>query len=201
MSEGAATPRERAGGFREEVVNVTLAQLLNRRGVVSAIPERSVPIGERRRGVPDVALAELSGLPVVLEGRIGDGPGVQESLDSDCPGRIEDGLAAVVVGLVYPEEIRHAASLTEIEETLGTCEFHAKVFTDAEDTGWVTTDLEGLVALLRRTYDGLVRESVVDTLVAELKEAIEQASGRLAQSEGTADRLKEVLVVPKSESD
>ncbi len=180
---------------------MTLAQLLNRRGVVSAIPERSVPIGERGRGVPDVALVELSGLPIVIEGRIGHGPGVQESLDSDCPVRIEEGLAAVVVALVYPEEIRHAASLLLVEEILSTCEFHAKVFTEAEDSSWVTTDLDGLVALLRRTYDGLVRESVVDALVGELKEAIEAASGRLAQGEGTAVRLREVLVVPKSESD
>lgn len=193
------TSGDRVGGFREEVVNVTLAQMLNRRGVLSAIPERIVSVGEHGRRFPDVALAEISGLPVIVEGRIGGRAGVQESLDADCPTRIVDGLATVVVGLVYPIEVRGAPSLQALEELLSRAELHVKVFTEAEDSNWVATDLEGLVALLRRTYDGLVRESVVDTLVVELKDAIEDASHRLAQSEGTADRLKEVLVVPRSD--
>ena len=180
-------------------MNVLLARLLNQRGVLSANPERSIPIGTRGRGVPDVALVEISGLPVVIEGRIGDTAGVRDSLDIDCPKRIEDGLAAVVVGLVYPEDIRRASSIPFVEEILSHRELHAKVFSDAENTDWTATDLDGLVALLRRTYESLVKESVVDTLVSQLNEAIELASRELARSEGTAERLKEVLIVPKSD--
>jgi hypothetical protein len=181
------------------VVNVTLASLLNRRGVLSANPERSIPIGERGRGVPDIALAEISGLPVIIEGRIGDKPGVDESLDVDCPRRIEDGLAEVVVGLVYPKEVRAAPSVAAIEEILSTAELHVKVFSDAGNTDWTSTDLDGLSSLLRRTYESLAKESVVETLVGQLKDAIEISSRKLAQSEGTAARLKEVLIVPKSD--
>lgn len=180
-------------------MNVTLAGLLNRRGVLSANPERSIPIGERDRGVPDIALVEISGLPVVIEGRIGDKPAVERSLDADCPKRIEDGLAAVVVGVVYPAEVRTAPSVPAVEGILVRCELKAKVFTEAGSTEWTTTDLDGLASLLRRTYESLVKDSVVDSLVGQLDEAIEVASRKLARSEGTADRLKEVLVVPKSD--
>lgn len=199
MRGSGHTSKHRSGGFREEVVNVILAGMLNRRGVVSANPERSIPIGERGRGVPDIALVEMSGLPVIIEGRIGDKPGVDESLDIDCPKRIEDGLAGVVVGVVYPKEVRAAASLPDIESKLSTAELRVKVFAEAGNTDWRSTDLEGLGSLLRRTYDTLVKDSVVDDLVGELREAIEVASRKLAQSEGTSDRLREVLIVPKSD--
>ena len=172
---------------------------ITRRDVLSANPERSIPIGERGRGVPDIALVEMSGLPVVIEGRIGDKPGVEQSLDADCPRRIEDGLAAVVVGVVYPKAVRTAPTLLAVEEILSQTELKAKVFSDAGTTEWTSTDLDGLASLLGRTYESLVKDSVVDTLVGRLNDAIEVASHKLARSAGTADRLREVLVVPKSD--
>jgi hypothetical protein len=61
--------------FREEVLNVTLAQLLEERGVVST-PEQTMHVSTVGRRMPDL-LVVFQGLRTVIEGKIADGSGVE----------------------------------------------------------------------------------------------------------------------------
>jgi len=56
--------------FREEVVNVKLAELLEERDVVS-LPEQVISDLVENNRMPDIMTANLFGIRIVIEGRIG----------------------------------------------------------------------------------------------------------------------------------
>jgi len=191
------TSRRSAGrsqGLREEVLNVKLAELLSHSGLLS-VPE-SILSEDARRRLPDIAIGDYWGVRVVLEGRIADRPNVQVTLESDCLRRIEEGIASIVVAVRYPPELRYSDWAT-LEQKLGTVTFRIKVFSEAGSGEWIDSDLEGLSAVLRRAYESLVHEDIVNASVEELRQSIEVASRQLAGSPGTAGRLRNLLVVPR----
>jgi hypothetical protein len=65
-------------GFREEVFNVILAQILEEHGVISA-PERIIKARPgRTRRMPDV-LVYFRGLRLIIEGKVEDAANAEES--------------------------------------------------------------------------------------------------------------------------
>jgi len=91
---------------REEVVNVALAELLEQRGLLS-IPEtirRSVTKkGDRQ--LPDIIVAYLLGIRIVIEGRFDSGKASRESLFRDAKERVEQGISPVCLAALYPPEL------------------------------------------------------------------------------------------------
>lgn len=71
-----------------------------------------------------------------------------------------------------------------------------RVFVEAGSGDWVESNAEGLSAVLRRAYESLVREDVVNVAVEELRNGIETASQALAHFLGVAQRLRGILVLP-----
>jgi hypothetical protein len=190
--------KERASehGLREEVLNVKLAELLSRTGLLS-IPESIIKEGTGKR-LPDVAIGDYWGVRVVLEGKIADKANVRGALEKDCFGRIEEGIAALAIGIVYPTELRHS-DWAALEQNMRNTMFQVKIFTEAGGGEWVDSNLEGLSAILRRAYESLVHEDVVNGAVEELRQSIEAASATLSGSPGTAQRLRVLLMVPRAE--
>ena len=92
-------------GFREEVLNVILAQILEEHGVISA-PERIIKARPgMTRKMPDV-LVYFRGLRLIIEGKVEDAPNAEESALSAARQRVEDGLAHIGVAVVYPMLLR-----------------------------------------------------------------------------------------------
>jgi hypothetical protein len=181
--------------FREEVLNVKLAELLSRRQIVS-IPETLVTTPEGRR-LPDVIIGEYWGVRVVIEGKVGEHSGIQENLEGICRRRIEEGIGAISIGVIYPPEIR-TTKWRDLDETLANARLRIRVFTATRDSEWAESDLDGLSEILRRAYENLVAEDVVDKAVALLGNTIESTAQALAAYRGTEGRLREILIVPKS---
>jgi len=194
MARTSRRSADRSQGLREEVLNVKLAELLSRSGLLS-VPE-SILSEDARRRLPDVAIGDYWGVRVVLEGRIADRPNVEGTLETDCLRRIEEGIASIAIAVRYPPELRYSDWVT-LEEKLRTVTFRIKVFSEAGAGEWIDSDLEGLSAILRRAYESLVHEDIVNASVEELRQSIEVASRQLAASPGTAGRLRNLLVVPR----
>ncbi len=97
---------------------------------------------------------------------------------------------------MYPPELR-TADWANIEHIFLTTTFSIKVFSETEQGDWTSSSLDGLSAVLRRSYESLVQEDVVNAAVDELKESIETATSDFALSPGTAERLREILILPK----
>lgn len=89
------------------------------------------------------------------------------------------------------------ADWANLEQIFLATAFSIKVFSETEQGDWTSSNLDSLSAVLRRSYESLVQEDVVNAAVDELRESIETATGDLALSPGTADRLREILILPK----
>ena len=190
----SSTESNQNPGLREEVLNVKLAELLSRSGLLS-VPESIVSQRAGRR-LPDIAIGDYWGVRVVLEGRIADRANVEQTLEKDCLKRIEEGIAPIAIGVVYPSKLRHSAWAT-LEQTLRAATFRIKIFSEAEIGQWLNSDLEGLSEVLRRAYQSLVHEDAVNVAVEELRQSIEASSRHLSGSPGTAERLRSLLIVPR----
>lgn len=180
------------------MLNVKLAELLCRSGLLS-VPE-SILAEEAGRRLPDVLIANYWGVRVVLEGKVDDRANVKTTLEADCVRRIEEGIASIVIGILYPSQLR-TSGWANLEQALLTTNLRIKVFSEAEQGDWAESNLDGLSAVLRRAYESLVQEDVVNSAVDELGQSIETASRQLSMSPGTEGRLRELLVLPRRQED
>jgi hypothetical protein len=181
---------------REEVLNVVLADLLSRRGLLS-IPE-SVRRSVTGRGhrLPDVTVADLRGVRIVIEGRISDG-GVRDSLFRDALGRVEQGISPICLAVLYPASLRRVDSLASLRRALEHADLFVRVVFEGSEGDWVEATVDGLTDILRRSYELLVTEDVVVSAVESLNTAIESASETIASSPATPARIRTLLGIPE----
>jgi len=185
-------------GFREEVVNVKLAELLEQRDVVS-LPEQVISDLVENNRMPDIMTANLLGVRVVIEGRIGQTSTVRRSLVDDCEERVVEGIAPMAVAVAYPEGINEARSLTGLEDNILEAKFNMNVVTESGAGGWTNGDIGDLADYLRGGYGDLVEENVVEEAVDTIDQSIEGFVNQLSSIQGlsgTEERLKEVVIVP-----
>jgi hypothetical protein len=185
-------------GLREEVVNVKLAELLERRDVVS-LPEQVMSNVVENKRMPDIMTANLLGVRVVIEGRIGQGKGVRRSLVEDCEQRVEEGIGLMSVAVAYPEGINQASSLDGLETNILSSTFDINVVTESGTGGWTSGDIGDLADYLRSGYGDLVQENVVEEAVDTIDDSIDGFVHQLSSIQGisgTEERLHEVVIVP-----
>lgn len=185
-------------GFREEVVNVKLAELLEQRDVVS-LPEQVISDLVENNRMPDIMTANLLGVRVVIEGRIGKSPSVRGSLVEDCKERVAEGIAPMAIAVAYPEDINKSTSLQGLENNIREAEFDMNVVTESGAGGWTTGDIGDVADYLRSGYGDLVEENVVKEAVDTIDESIDGFVHQLSSTEGlsgTEERLKNVVIVP-----
>jgi hypothetical protein len=181
---------------REEVLNVVLADLLSRHGLLSVPESIRRSVTGRGRRLPDVTVADLRGVRIVIEGRIGDG-GVRDSLFRDALGRVEQGISPICLAVMYPAALRTIDSLANLRRALERADLHVRVVSEGDEGDWSETNVDGLTDLLRRSYELLVSEDVVAGAVDSLNEAIEAASQTIGSSPATPARVRILLGLPE----
>jgi len=147
--------------IREEVLNVYLADILSDRGLLS-IPEsirRSVTGGNRR--LPDITIADLRGVRIVIEGRINSGSGVREGLFRDALKRVEEGISPICLAVLYPRALRQGDTPSRLRRSLERSNFLVRVISEGDEGDWAECSVSGLTDILRRSYELLVSEDVV----------------------------------------
>ncbi len=178
-------------GYRQEVLNVVLAQLLQERGVIAA-PEKVMRISrEATRKMPDLVV-NFQGLRTIIEGEVGDQQGAHEKAIASASQRVEDGIAHIGVAIVYPAFLRKI-DFDGLKEGIATCELEVAIVTESEQTGFIRGDVNYLESALRRTFENLVKENVVAEAVVVLERGIEGFAGVLAAKEGDAWRVASAL--------
>ncbi|MGD0020224.1 MAG: hypothetical protein ABSD62_13305 [Candidatus Limnocylindrales bacterium] len=186
-----------SGGFREEVLNVELARLLVARGLVSA-PETIERSSAGRRSLPDVVV-NFRGLRVLLEGKTDDVAGAREVVSGDAHRRVEQGLAHIALGVVYPHRLR-SVSFGQLGHEMAASPLDVQVHTEGGAGGWVrVTQVDGLVELLVRTYEQLVSEDVVVQAVEIVEAAIDRFERELRGQVALEDRILELMEVGEPE--
>ena len=198
---GILSPRH-----REEVLNVILALLLHRRGIVAA-PEQILRSHlERGRAMLDV-LVHYQGLRTAIEGRIAITQAAQNALLKKTRERVQKGIAHLGIAIIYPGSLRKVP-FERLEQELAHASLRFAVISEVEDIQlvlrlpnepepedlimpavWIDGDLGNLTDVLRRTYERLVREDVVQRAadniqggIVELSEVILRSPGSVARS-------------------
>lgn len=120
-------------GFRQEVLNVILAQVLADRGVIAA-PENIMTLSTGKRKMPDV-LVDYQGLRVMIEGEV-ESPQAQSKALQSAQKRVEDGIAYIGIAVVYPASLRHA-NFTTIKEDLIASTLHIAIVIESGPTSFV----------------------------------------------------------------
>jgi hypothetical protein len=182
---------------REEVLNVVLADLLSDRDLLSIPESIRSSISGRGRRLPDVTVADLWGVRIVIEGRIGDTDAIRDSLLRDASGRVEQGISPICLAVLYPPDLRRVSSLSTLKRKLARARLQVRVISEGNQGDWADATVDGLGDTLRRSYELLVRDDVVLTAVAELEASIDSASEILASVPATALRLRTLLGIPE----
>lgn len=183
--------------FREEVVNVALAELLERRGMLSVPETIRKSVARKTRDLPDIVVADLLGIRMVIEGRFNSGRPAQSSLLKDARERVEQGISPVCLAVLYPPELRSADSLPRLRRNLERAVLVIRVISENNDGEWAEGTVDDIVETLRRSYELLVSEDVVVTAVGEIAGGIETASDLFARSRSLSDRFRKALGIPQ----
>jgi hypothetical protein len=132
---------------REEVLNIVLAELLSERGLLS-VPE-TVRRSRGGRRLPDVLVADLHGVRVVIEGRVGESGPVRASLTRDATARVEEGIAPICLAVAYPSDLRRVTSTAQLRRTLTRAPLQVRVFSENGAGEWAQTNVDGVARPLR----------------------------------------------------
>lgn len=185
--------------FREEVVNVQLANVLTNRGLEANA--ETILAGGR----PDV-LISLEGLKVILEGRTAS---QRAALMRDASERVKEGLADISIAVVYPEDLKTATSMNDLTRKIEAAHYDGTIFY-VDGTGLVSTSfekatLDEVVQCINAVFRLRVQNDVVREQVAQLRNTIEQvvdqasASSLFFSSAGLVARLKLALGIDSDE--
>lgn len=183
---------------RQEVLNVVLAQLLEKRGAVVAPETIEYTGAKKQRQMPDV-IVSFRGLRTAIEGEI-EAPQARDKAISSANGRVETGLAHIGVGVVYPEYLRHV-SFSDLKEEMEKAQLEIAVTTEAETTDFSAGNIDYLERLLRTTFDQLVREDIVADSVELLDVAVDKFASSALSEEGNWGRLALILNGELSDSE
>lgn len=178
---------------REEVINVELARLLAARGIAAA-PETvlSAPAGTR---LPDVVIG-YRGLRVMLEGKIGEGPGQKAEVEKQAEARVSSGLAHIAIAILYPSRLG-TTPFQQLPEALEATTLRLRVYSESGASDWMASDLNGLNEQLGRAYDTLVQDEAVNRAIIILRDGIAASSRTFAAIPTATDRLAKILGIER----
>ena len=183
--------------FREEVVNVALAELLERRGMLSVPETIRRSIARKTRDLPDIIVADLLGIRMVIEGRFDTSSSTSPSLLKDARERVEQGISPVCLAVLYPPDLRSADSLTRLRQNLQKAKLTIRVISENSDGEWADAAVDDIVETLRRSYELLVSEDIVVAAVGEIAGGIETATDLFARAPALSERFRQTLGIPK----
>ncbi len=175
--------------YREEVINVVLAELLNERGIAS-LPEQIIrDIIRKKRRLPDVWV-DYEGLTVAIEGKIENSLVIE-----DARRRVEQGLAHIAIAVDYPGVLRVARDLKELKREMASTPLKIAVVTEDGESGFVEGDLSFIDNLFRRTHEELVKEDVVTEAVNYIRQANAELAKHLTDRPAVLKRVASALEI------
>jgi len=178
--------------LRQEVLNVLLAQLLNKRGIVAAPEQILHAVSDRSRHMPDV-MVDFQGLRLAIEGDFDGSAAAEEGVVAQTRDRVEQGIAHLGVAVLYPRSLRSKA-FAESETALAQARLRFAVVTEAPDPpSFAEGGLDGLSESLRRAYEQLAKDQVLDRAVNLLRGGIEAFTKALSSQPAVTDRFAHIL--------
>ncbi|MEM2351454.1 MAG: hypothetical protein QXT26_03505 [Thermoproteota archaeon] len=193
--------------FREENLNVMLAELLAERGL-RALGELVLRRGDKRPE-PDV-LIELNGVRIVIEGKK---PGVWNDLVRQCEERLDNNICDLCVMVEYSniKLDKLMPSQLDIKNALLNGRFNVGFLSYVDRAGidrWIGTTpkpekyddvgFNDLLAYIMSAYSRVVKEDVLGPVIERINNVLNGFAERVS-SIVNVERLKEVLELKEKE--
>lgn len=190
---------------RQEVVNVVLAQLLERRGLVAA-PEQVHHRPSREIMLPDV-IVDFHGLRLAIEAEFNIRSGNPErKAFRKAKERVDRGLAHIGVAVVYPGSLQ-TASFDSLPTSLASASLRFAIITEvsAPETQLNLFDVQGfsprmvtgtvddLVDMIHRSYSDLAREDTVSKAVQTIEQSIVSLVTATDAQPAVAERIAAII--------
>jgi len=178
--------------LRQEVLNTALAEILQTRGI-DATPEQVLSSGISTKAMPDV-MFKFRGLRVVIECEIA-GTSAQRKAYESAKNRIEEGLAAVGIALVYPKELANQIDVAHVKQLMiaGETQFSIAVITEADTGTFSNGNIDYLVLVLHDAWQRLMKEDVLAEIVEEIDGAINVFADSVSHFPGLIEKMAECL--------
>jgi hypothetical protein len=183
--------------FREEVLNVELARILQKQGLVS-YPETRERTSHGRTVLPDV-LVLYQGLRTIIEGKLEDQPDAQDNVHRQAYNRVTDGLAHISIAVIYPATLRIVKD--KVRQALYSSKLQFEVITEFGSQGWSTAKVSDLGDILRRTFEQATKQDLVYETAKGIEETLNEFALVIYASEGTTERFREVLGIKEPPED
>jgi hypothetical protein len=184
---------------REEVVNVALSDLLEERGLLSVPETIRKAVLTKGRKLPDITVAYLLGVRIVVEGRF-DSTSAHASLLKDAKRRVEDGISPVCLAVLYPAEIRSTTSFSKLKNKLEKSTLKMRVISEGSEGEWGDASINDIADALRRAYELIVKDDVVVRCVEDLEHAIEVSSDVFVHTKSLSPRFRVALGISPVEN-
>ncbi|GBC78747.1 hypothetical protein HRbin08_02245 [bacterium HR08] len=187
--------------YRQEVLNVLLAQLLQDRGVV-ALPELIMDTHSAHRAMPDV-LVSYRGLRLAIEGEVGDQTRARDRAWGKARQRVEQNIAHVAIAVVYPPDLRRMTEISHLKAALAqtTLAFSICNYLTADRPDWQDGDVQHLVAALETNLQQLLPEDAVRQAARTLREGIEALARVILDVPANVQRIAEPLGIEARSAD
>ena len=186
--ERRSSPKRRN---REEVLNIALSVCLENRGI-DADPETII-----KRKMPDV-LFVYNGLRCNIEGKFGNVANAKELVEKDIKGRVENGIAHISVGVIYPRNLR-SVSISDLVNKLNISRLAFIIHTENGMGIWHDGLIDDILAELKVAHESMVRDDVVARAVDKLTEGMGVFSVFLLSSTAVCERIMDVLGISENE--
>ena len=211
---GETNSRGTESPIRQEVLNVLVAQLLQERVRERAMivaPERILKDPFAARRMPDV-LVDYEGLRLVIEGEIAS-RGAKVKAGQSALRRVEEGIAHIAMALIYPAQLRNLGrNVAELKKTLSETTLEFAVVTESEVTQaqlafpdqpekqtefvrFARGNLNALLDELRRAYEQLAKDDVLERAAKALDNAIGTFLSTCNFQPATIARFAEILEI------
>lgn len=177
-------------GYRQEVLNVVLAQLLHERGIVAA-PENIIKKIGKTRKLPDV-IVDYLGLRTMIEGEVADQPKAKEKALNAALKRVKDGIAHIGVAVVYPATLRHT-EFDNLSRAMANSELQIAISSEANEPIYASYKVADIEGILRHTLNQLIQEDIVADAVTKIDAAIERFATALMTQKGSLYRVLQAL--------
>jgi len=155
--------------YRQEVINVRIADLLKRAGFKEIAAEVIT-----QSGSPDIMI-NVSGVRVVLEGWFERSP--VGFLKEKCKKRIEDGICDVAIGLFYPETLKEAENDEELLNKIEQSNYETFVFYPSTkgvvEQALGRAKLEQIAENINYLYAQIVKTDLLREVVVKVEKAIQ----------------------------
>ncbi|OGP64311.1 MAG: hypothetical protein A2169_11075 [Deltaproteobacteria bacterium RBG_13_47_9] len=197
---------------RQEVINVILAQLLAERGLVAA-PEQILRGPSRESQMPDV-LIDFQGLRLAIEAEFRSTQDAARRAINKARERVENSIAHLGVAIVYPASLR-PMSFARTARALADARLQYSIITELTSPEtqlhlfgepdyrpqMLTGSIDDLSESLRRSYDELVRDDILQRASDFIQIGIASVQSALEAQPATTGRLaREIGVWNISES-